>query len=345
MKLRSNLRAVGSVVSHLRPGSTRVALSGALSLVSERVRRVQPVHVDGEIEQDAPIELLNWSVVENILVVRLTFTEPHSPAAPTAAYVNTGGVMLALPASALSGRPAVIQLPPGAEPPTLVFRLAGGRYVHHPDPASLGLRADPAARLFLRFAGELRSRKPGSVLEIGSRARSGTVYKDALVPTGWEYVGVDVVAGENVDVVGDAHDLEAVVPRAGFDAAYSIATFEHLAMPWVAAVSINRVLRPGGLLFVGSHQSYPLHEVPWDFFRFSDEAWTSLFNAQTGFEILDTALGEQAYVVPRYGKTGRVAGVEGGPAYLSSSVLAVKRGEASSTWAPGPRDIARRYPA
>lgn len=345
MKVRSIRLAMGSVVSQLRRGSMRGALSGALSLANERLRRVPPVPVDGDIDQGTPIELLNWSVIENVLIVRLAATDPRSPAAPTAAFVDTGGVMLALPASALSGRLAVVQLPPGGDPPTLVLRLADGRHVHHHDPASLGLREDPAAQLFVHFASELRARKPGSVVEIGSRARSGIVYRDALVPEGWEYVGVDVVAGENVDIVGDAHDLEAVLPAASFDAAYSIATFEHLAMPWVAAVSINRVLRPGGLLFVGSHQSYPLHEVPWDFFRFSDEAWTSLFNRHTGFEILGTALGEQAYVIPKYAKTGRVAGVEGGPAFLSSSVLAVKRGEASSTWAPGPRDISRSYPA
>lgn len=322
----------------------RAVTASALHALDERLRRLPAPPIAGELGQEVPLEMSNWSIVEGILLVRLAVTDSTSPSAPIAAYVRAGETMLVLPGSVLSGRLAPIRLPTGTARPTLVCRLADGRYVEHPDPASLGLREDPAASLFLRFASELRARGAGAALEIGSRARSGTVYKDALVPDGWEYVGVDVVPGDNVDVVGDAHDLEAVVPATGFDAVYSIATFEHLAMPWVAAVSINRVLRPGGLLFVGSHQTYPLHEEPSDYFRFSDQAWSSLFNDRTGFEILDVALGEPAYVVPRFSKSGRVAGVEGGPAFLSSSVLAVKRGEASSSSAPDHAPPPRRYP-
>jgi Methyltransferase domain len=331
--------------STVRQRSARHVVSSALRALDEKLRWVPATPVDGAIDERMPLELSTWSIVEDTLLVRLLVTDSRSPSAPTAAYVKTGASMCILPISVLSGRLTSVRLPPGWATPILVCRLADGRYLEHADPASLGLREDPATRLFLRFADELRARPVGTALEIGSRARSGNIYRDALVPNGWEYVGVDVAPGTNVDVVGDAHDLESVVRSSSFDAVYSIATFEHLAMPWVAAVSINRVLRTGGLAFVATHQSYPLHELPCDYFRFSDEAWTSLFNDQTGFEILATALGEPAYVVPRYRKSGRVAGVERGPAYLSSSVLAVKRGDASSEWAPGPRVASRHYPA
>jgi len=34
-----------------------------------------------------------------------------------------------------------------------------------------------------------------------------------------------------------------------------------------------------------------MHETPWDFWRFSDTSWNSLFNCYTGFRVLDTFLG------------------------------------------------------
>ena len=62
------------------------------------------------------------------------------------------------------------------------------------------------------------------------------------------YTGIDIVAGENVDVVGDAHQLSEYFDEDCFDAVFSISTFEHLAMPWKAAIEINRVMKTGGVL-------------------------------------------------------------------------------------------------
>jgi hypothetical protein len=156
------------------------------------------------------------------------------------------------------------------------------------------------------------------------------VYR-GIVPDGFDYVGLDIKQGPNVDVVGDAHELTAAVGEQRFDVVFAIAVFEHLAMPWKAVVSINRVMNPGGLVYVGTHQTFPVHEAPWDFWRFSDAAWRSLFNAATGFEILDVAMGEPASIVPLAAKAS-VWGTETQPAFLTSSVLARKIGEPRVDW-------------
>jgi SAM-dependent methyltransferase len=113
-----------------------------------------------------------------------------------------------------------------------------------------------------------------------------------------QYTGLDIVRGENVDIVGDAHSLSAHFPEESFDALYSVSTFEHLAMPWKVALEVNRVLRHGGLAYFVTHQALGMHETPWDFWRFSDTSWNSLFNCYTGFRVLDTFLGNPMMLVP-----------------------------------------------
>ena len=111
------------------------------------------------------------------------------------------------------------------------------------------------------------------------------------------YVGMDVHPGPNVDAVGDAHRLSRIV-EGPFDAVYSISTFEHLAMPWQVVLEINRVLRVGGLVFTATHHTWPPHELPWDYWRYSRGAFEALFNAHTGFELVRVEEGLPGIVVP-----------------------------------------------
>lgn len=129
--------------------------------------------------------------------------------------------------------------------------------------------------------------KPGlRVLEIGSRK----VTQDAPMRVQFdkaEYVGFDFNPGENVDVVGDAHQLSSYFGEGEkFDLIFSSAVFEHLAMPWVVAEEISRMLRVGGHVFVETHFSFSSHERPWHFFQFSDMALRVLFPPALGFECL-----------------------------------------------------------
>ncbi len=90
------------------------------------------------------------------------------------------------------------------------------------------------------------------MLEIGSRNVSGPVRRD-MFPNAVEYVGIDVREGENVDVVGDVHELSKLVPNNHFDIVYSISVFEHLLFPWKAALEINKALKPGGHVMTATH--------------------------------------------------------------------------------------------
>jgi SAM-dependent methyltransferase len=127
------------------------------------------------------------------------------------------------------------------------------------------------------------------ILEVGSRAVvSNSLWKGSVPES--DYVGFDVLPGENVDVVGDAHKLSEYFEPESFDAVISLAVFEHLAMPWIVVEEITKLLKVGGLVLIETHFSYGEHELPWHFFQFNKTALECLFNPGLGYEIVDSGL-------------------------------------------------------
>ncbi|CAD0227353.1 methyltransferase domain-containing protein [Planktothrix agardhii] len=130
-----------------------------------------------------------------------------------------------------------------------------------------------------------------NVLEIGSRIVSpGSTSKRALFSNFKSYTGFDYYPDSNTDVVGDAHQLSQYFSNQRFDAIFSLSVLEHLAMPWLVAKEISKILEVGGIAYHSSHFAWPIHEKPWDFWRFSDEGLKVLFSPALGFEIIKCGL-------------------------------------------------------
>ncbi|MFN7172999.1 MAG: class I SAM-dependent methyltransferase [Fimbriimonadaceae bacterium] len=194
----------------------------------------------------------------------------------------------------------------------------------------------PRRKMLQRFLDEIKSPSYESILEIGSRARSGNTHKHLF--EGKKYIGFDILKGVNVDIVGDAHRLSDHFAPGSIDAIFSMSTFEHLVMPWKVVLEMNRVLRGRGLVLLSTHQTLGLHDMPWDFWRFSDTAWRALFNQYTGFEILDAALEDGMYLVPfRYLSLWK--DFEKSAGWSSSWVLARKTGDTKLQWQVPASDI------
>jgi len=102
-------------------------------------------------------------------------------------------------------------------------------------------------------------------------------------------------------------------------------------MPWKVAVEMNKVLRPGGHAFIHTHQTAGLHDVPWDFMRFSQDCWPSMFNRFTGFEIVRTGMSGFTYTVPRE-FTPRHLGFETWGGFEGSTVIVKKTGSSEVDW-------------
>jgi hypothetical protein len=183
--------------------------------------------------------------------------------------------------------------------------------------------------LFSKFQAILDSEGRTDLLDIGGRARSGILRADQFPNSKTEVL--DVLPGQGVTIVCDAHRMSEVVGTHRFDAVMSLSVFEHLAMPWRVAVEINRIMKPGGVAFIQSHQTIGLHDLPWDFFRFSEKAWKALFNRYTGFEIVETQGGYPNFIIPFFW-TPHAKDAERSAGQEYSAVLVRKISESTVDW-------------
>jgi SAM-dependent methyltransferase len=181
--------------------------------------------------------------------------------------------------------------------------------------------AKPSSDLESRFMARCAELCDPSVLELGtlqSVPGRSTMHRD-WVPNASEFLGTDIEAGPDVDIVADVHRLSEVVGEERFDVILSASTFEHLKYPSVAAHELMKVLRVGGQLYIQTHQAFPLHGYPHDYFRFSREALASLFGTTMGFEVVAT---NNDFPIRLYSR--RVAGLQVLPAYLNTTLWGQK---------------------
>lgn len=90
---------------------------------------------------------------------------------------------------------------------------------------------------------------------------------------------------ENLDV---ECDLSKRLPfdEASFDAVILSDVLEHLPNPDFLWCEMARILAPGGRLLMNVPYFYPLHEIPFDFYRYSRFA-LERFARESGFEIIE----------------------------------------------------------
>ena len=115
-------------------------------------------------------------------------------------------------------------------------------------------------QLSQQFKSLLRERKINKVLDIGGQNRSN-LDRSKEYP-GQDITVLDIHQGDNVDIIGDAHELNEVFPAKSFEAVFSVAVFEHLAMPWKIALGINHWLQENGIAYIVTHQSIGMHDMP-----------------------------------------------------------------------------------
>lgn len=206
-------------------------------------------------------------------------------------------------------------------------------------------------RMWRRFVDHIPD--PARILEIGARRVSPMALdrREELTRIG-RYVGVDIIGSPAVDVVADAHGLSDVFREGSFDVVFSESVLEHVTAPWVVAAEINRILRAGGVTYHHVPMTFPVHELPNDFWRMTDAGLRQLFGPATGFEVIETAMDSEVRVVP--GVAWRIppfADVGVHPSWGVAHVLARKVRDLPADAVSWPvaglesERLARRYPA
>jgi SAM-dependent methyltransferase len=114
------------------------------------------------------------------------------------------------------------------------------------------------------------------ILDVGSMnvLETGT-YKQHFNNPNWEYVGCDLEAGPNVDVVlNDPYILP--FENESFDVVISGQTFEHVEFFWLSAKEISRVTKSGGLFCIVVPSTGQVHRFPVDCWRFYEDGMRAI---------------------------------------------------------------------
>jgi SAM-dependent methyltransferase len=122
----------------------------------------------------------------------------------------------------------------------------------------------------------------GRVLDLGCGDRP---YRELMRMSADSVVGIDADPGHvpPPEVCGDVQALP--FKDTVFDTVITTQVIEHVFEPHAMMREISRVTRPGGHAIVTAPQAWPLHEEPWDYFRYTLYALRRLAE-HNGFEVL-----------------------------------------------------------
>lgn len=112
------------------------------------------------------------------------------------------------------------------------------------------------------------------VADLGSQDVNGS-YRPLFDCPGWQYVGIDLVAGSNVDVVLPS-PYRFPFRNGTFDLVVSGQAFEHVEYFWLTWLEMVRLLSPGGMIFLIAPSRGPEHRFPVDCWRFYPDAYAAL---------------------------------------------------------------------
>ncbi|MCD6534066.1 MAG: methyltransferase domain-containing protein [Deltaproteobacteria bacterium] len=130
------------------------------------------------------------------------------------------------------------------------------------------------------------------IADLGSYDVNGS-YRPLFERHSWRYLGLDVGAGPNVDIVlADPYCWRALSTNS-LDVMISGQAFEHIEFFWLTVLELSRVLKPGGLCCLIAPSSGPEHSYPVDCWRFYRDGMRALMT-YAGLKVLDVYTNRQS---------------------------------------------------
>jgi len=102
------------------------------------------------------------------------------------------------------------------------------------------------------------------------------------------FLGMDLCVGDStwdyssINILGDLHNIP--IADNTFDGAVCVVVLEHLHSPYKFFGELIRILKPGGVVFFVFPFMWELHQLPHDYFRFTEFGFRSLAE-RSGFKV------------------------------------------------------------
>jgi SAM-dependent methyltransferase len=138
--------------------------------------------------------------------------------------------------------------------------------------------------LWLASAPLLAAHCRGLVLDAGS---GRCAWRATILRTASGYESIDIAPRGAITPtwIGDITSMSAI-EDARFHTVVCQQVLEHVRRPWLAMAEFNRVLKPAGKLIVSIPHLSRRHELPHDYFRFTQEGLGALLE-DAGFRIVE----------------------------------------------------------
>lgn len=114
-----------------------------------------------------------------------------------------------------------------------------------------------------------------NILDLGSQNIGGS-YRHIFDMPNWNYFGVDLESGENVDIILRNSYQWDEIQSDSVDVLISGQTLEHIEFFWITILEISRVLKVGGMCCLIAPSSGYEHRYPVDCWRFYPDGMRAL---------------------------------------------------------------------
>lgn len=144
------------------------------------------------------------------------------------------------------------------------------------------------------------------ILDVGSLDVNGS-YQPIFEEPVWQYRGLDLSPGPNVDIVLST-PYQFPVKSGSVDLVISGQSFEHIEFFWLTWLEMVRVLKPDGMIFLIAPSSGKQHRYPVDCWRFFPDGFRALAKFG-GMEALEVTTDWKRHPEPGGSQWGDTVGV------------------------------------
>jgi SAM-dependent methyltransferase len=125
------------------------------------------------------------------------------------------------------------------------------------------------------YVSKVNSKQKLKVLDVGSFDVNGS-YKHLFPKANFDYTGLDMEAGPNVDIVLNNPYNWNEIETDSCDIVISGQAFEHIEFFWITMSEMARILKKGGLLCILAPNGFEEHRYPVDCYRFFTDGMVAL---------------------------------------------------------------------